>query len=210
MADSAINVGKGPAGIAVSDDAAWVANSLDGSLSRIDVEDLSVTSRTLVKGGGAYGVAAGDGNVWVSNQHAGTLMRVTARTFQRDATVRLRGAPLGLAFVGDDLWFTSAAGGSALHRGGVVTMVGPRLRPQWMGDPPLFDPTVLWGRAVLAADVADQRRTRRLPPRGRGPWDEAGPGPGHRTADSYRRRAHLRVPSAERGALLDRRAGAGR
>ena len=144
VADSAINVGKGPAGIAVGHGAAWVANNLDGSLSRIDVEDLSVTSRTLAKDGGAYGVAAAGGAVWVSNQHAGTLMRVAARTFRLAATVPLRGAPLGLAFVGEDLWFTSAAGGSALHRGGVLTMVGPRLRPQWLGDPPDFDPTVQW------------------------------------------------------------------
>ena len=63
--------------------------------------------------------------------------------FRLAATKRLRGAPLGLAYVGDDLWFTSAAGGSALHRGGVLTMVGPRLRFNWLGAP-RFDPTVQW------------------------------------------------------------------
>jgi YVTN family beta-propeller protein len=122
VADPVVKVGSGPAGIAVGAGAAWVANNLEGSLSRIDVEDLTVTARTLAKGGGAYGVAAHGGNVWVSNEFAGTLMRVTARTFQLAATVPLRGAPLGLGFVGDDLWFTSAAGGSALHRGGVLTL----------------------------------------------------------------------------------------
>jgi hypothetical protein len=72
-----------------------------------------------------YGVATRGGNVWVSNEYTGTLMRVTARTFRLGATVPVQGAPLGLWFVGDDLWFTSAQGGSALHRGGVLTMVGP-------------------------------------------------------------------------------------
>ena len=48
----------GRSGSPSADGAAWVANNLDGSLSRIDVDDLTVTSRTLVKGGGAYGVAA--------------------------------------------------------------------------------------------------------------------------------------------------------
>jgi YVTN family beta-propeller protein len=119
----AVKVGSGPVGIAIGDGAAWVANSLDGSLSRIDTSDLSVTSRTLAKGGGAYGVAAQDGKVWVSNEYAGTLMRVTARTFLLGATVRLRGAPLGLGFVGNDLWFTNAGGGSVRHRGGVLTLV---------------------------------------------------------------------------------------
>ena len=121
--DSPITVGSGPVGIAIAGGAAWVANNVDGSLSRIDAEDLTEDSRTLDKDGGAYGVAARDGNVWVSNEHAGTLMRVNARTFRLAATKSLAGAPLGLAFVGDDLWFTSAAGGSALHRGGVLTMV---------------------------------------------------------------------------------------
>jgi YVTN family beta-propeller protein len=159
VADPAVKVGSGPSGIAVGGGAAWVANNLDGSLSRIDVEDLSVTSRTLVKGGGAYGVAAHGGNVWVSNHHAGTLMRVTARTFQLGATVRLGGAPLGLTFVGDDLWFTSAAGGAALHRGGVLTMVGPSVGGGDYGqeDPPLFDPTAdyyegPWRLAALTND----------------------------------------------------------
>ena len=76
--DSPITVGTGPVGIAVAAGAAWVANNLEGSLSRIDVEDLSVTARTLDEDGGAYGVAARGGDVWVSNEHAGTLMRVTA------------------------------------------------------------------------------------------------------------------------------------
>jgi YVTN family beta-propeller protein len=135
----AVKVGSGPVGIAVSGGAAWVVNNLEGSLWRIDVDDLSVTSRTLAKGGGAYGVAAHGGDVWVSNEYAGNLMRVTARTFRLGATVKLRGAPLGLAFVGDDLWFTSAEGSSALHRGGVLTMVGTDIGDGV--DPPVFDPT---------------------------------------------------------------------
>jgi peptide/nickel transport system substrate-binding protein len=140
--DSPIKVGTGPVGIAVAGGAAWVANNLEGSLSRIDVEDLSVTARTLVKGGGAYGVAASSEVVWVSNEHGGTLMRVTtARDFRLAETVRLAGAPLGLAFVGDDLWFTSAAGGAALHRGGVLTAVGPAIDLSGI-DATALDPTI--------------------------------------------------------------------
>jgi ABC-type transport system substrate-binding protein len=137
VADPSVKVGNGPVGVVVADGAAWVANKLDGSLSRIDVEDLSVTSRTLNKSGGAYGVAAAGHSVWVSNEHAGTLMRVTTRTFQVAATVRLRSAPLGLALVAGDLWFTSARG--LLHRGGVLTIVGNAF-DGW--DPPVIDPTI--------------------------------------------------------------------
>jgi peptide/nickel transport system substrate-binding protein len=140
--DQDVKVGSGPVGISVGGGAAWVANNLDGSLWRIDVEDLGVTSRTLAKGGGAYGVAAHDGDVWVSNEYTGTLMRVTARNFRLGATVKLRGAPLGLAFVGDDLWFTSAEGGSAVHRGGILTIVGPGVVFPTGDDPPVLDPTL--------------------------------------------------------------------
>jgi YVTN family beta-propeller protein len=136
----AVKVGSGPVGIAVTGGAAWVANNLDGSLSRIDAGDLSVTSRTLVKSGGAFGVAAHGGDIWVSNEYAGTLLRVTARTFRLAATLRMAGAPLGLGFVGDDLWFTNAGGGSALHRGGVLTMIGPDVG--YAGGAPVTDLTL--------------------------------------------------------------------
>jgi ABC-type transport system substrate-binding protein len=139
--DSPIRVGNSPAGVAIVDGAAWVANNLDGSLSRIDVDDLSVTSRTLAKAGGAYGVAAAPGTVWVSNEHAGNLMRLTTNDFTVVDTVNVGGAPLGLAFVGDDLWFTSAGGGRALHRGGVLTAVGTALTDT-PNDPAVLDPTL--------------------------------------------------------------------
>ena len=146
--DSPITVGEGPVGIAVSRDAAWVTNNLDGSLYRIDVEDLAVEARTLDKDGGAYGIAARGGDVWVSNQHAGTLMRVTAGTFRLSTTVPLRGAPLGLAYVGKDLWFTNAAGGSAVHRGGVLTMVAEWALEQG-DDAPDTDLTLHYSGASL-------------------------------------------------------------
>jgi peptide/nickel transport system substrate-binding protein len=123
--DSPITVGSGPAGIAVSNGAAWVANNLEGSLSRIDIETLRVTVRTLSADGGAYGVAARGGDVWVSNEYASTLMRVTAEeNFRLAANVRLQGAPLGLAYAGKDLWFTNAQGGTQLHHAGVLRIVG--------------------------------------------------------------------------------------
>ncbi len=153
--DSPIHVGSGPVGIAIGDGAAWVANNLDGTLFRIDAADLSVNARTLATNGGAYGVAAHGRDVWVSNEYAGTLMRVTAPTFRLGATVSLRGAPLGLAFLGDDLWFTNAGGGSAVHRGGVLTMIGPGVG--YAGGAPVTDLTIHYdqGYGRLAAITND-------------------------------------------------------
>jgi YVTN family beta-propeller protein len=126
-ADAVIKVGNSPAGIAVSDGAAWVANNIDGSLSRIDADDQSVTSRTIVAKGGAYGVASDGKDVWVSNEYAGTVSQVDAEHFSLVRTVRTRGAPLGLAFAGGQPWFTTAAGGRDLHRGGVLTIAATSL-----------------------------------------------------------------------------------
>ncbi len=153
--EATIPVGQGPSGIAVGGGAVWVANNLDGSLSRINTEDQSVTSLPLAKGGGAYGVAAHGPDVWVSNEYAGTLSRVQGRSLTLRDTVRVRGAPLGLAFIGKDLWFTSAGGGSALHRGGVLTMVGPAVN--FDNDPPVLDPAdfyseFTWRLAALSYD----------------------------------------------------------
>ena len=163
-------MGSGPVGIAVGDGAAWVANNLEGSLSRIDVDGpRASTARTLDKDGGAYGVAARGGDVWVSNEHAGTLMRVTtAQNFRLAATVRWRGAPLGLAL---------RRGRPVVHQRRRRQRAAPRRRPHHgragrrytIGDdPPVLDPTIEYDERVLAAGRADQRRARRLPPRRRG------------------------------------------
>ncbi|HEX7189640.1 MAG TPA: ABC transporter substrate-binding protein, partial [Actinomycetes bacterium] len=134
--DPPITVGDGPVGIAVADGGVWVANTNEGSLYRIDVDDHRVTSRTIDADGGAYGVAASGRTVWVSNQYAGTLSRVDARRFTLVDTVTTRGAPLGLAVSGERLWFASAEGGEALHRGGVLRLAAQGLG----GDFGPFDP----------------------------------------------------------------------
>lgn len=119
---SPVRVGNGPTGVAVGAGAVWVANDTDGSLSRIDPQDLSVTTTRVAPGGGTYGVAVRGKDVWVSNEYAGTLSRVDAASQRVTRTIPTHGAPLGLAFVGDRLWFTNAGGGAGLHRGGTLRL----------------------------------------------------------------------------------------
>ncbi len=133
--DSPIAVGAGPTGIAVGDGAAWVTNNLDGSLWRIDVHDATVSTLTLAKEGGAYAVVVSGDSVWVSSEYAGRVDRVDARTLRRSATVLTDGAPLGLAMVSGRLWFATADGGRALHRGGALTLVGDGLPDARVLDP---------------------------------------------------------------------------
>lgn len=122
-----IRVGNGPTGIAVGAGAVWVANTIDGSLSRIAVDDGTVTTTRIAAGAGTYGVAVRGSTVWVSNEYAGTLSRLDAARASVTGTVHTTGAPLGLAYVGDRLWFTNADGGTVLHRGGILTLAATGL-----------------------------------------------------------------------------------
>ncbi|HLG08303.1 MAG TPA: hypothetical protein VI409_06505, partial [Gaiellaceae bacterium] len=60
-----IPVGDGPVDVAAGEEGIWVANSLDGTVSRIDPETGDVVA-TVEVGEGLQRVAAGEGAVWVT------------------------------------------------------------------------------------------------------------------------------------------------
>jgi DNA-binding beta-propeller fold protein YncE len=60
-----IGVGRGAAGVAVAAGAVWVASSLDGTVSRIDLGSRRVV-RTVDVCGGPHELAVGPGAVWVT------------------------------------------------------------------------------------------------------------------------------------------------
>ena len=60
-----ISVGEGPTGVAVGAGSVWVANSGDGTVSRIDPTAGKVIA-TIEVGGRADEVAVGEGAVWVN------------------------------------------------------------------------------------------------------------------------------------------------
>jgi YVTN family beta-propeller protein len=65
---AAVGVGRGAGGIAAGAGSVWVANTLDGTVSRIDPRARRVVA-TIDVGGTPRGVAAGAGSVWVT-EHA--------------------------------------------------------------------------------------------------------------------------------------------
>jgi YVTN family beta-propeller protein len=73
------SVGTSPGGIAAGAGAVWVANTDDGSLSRLDPRTGSVVD-TIRVGPGPSSVAVGGGSVWVANSLDGTVSRVAPRT----------------------------------------------------------------------------------------------------------------------------------
>ena len=98
----------------------WVANSLDGTVSRIDPETNSVAATVAAVGNGPTGVAADESAVWVSNQYDGTLVRIDPGTNQVSRRITVGGQPHGVASL--DGWVLVSVGQStAGHRGGTLT-----------------------------------------------------------------------------------------
>ena len=115
-----IAVGNGPAGIAFGSGAAWVANSLDGTVSRIDPTTNSVTASTST-GNHPIGVAVGAGGVWVTNELAGTLVQIDPRTTQVVRRIDVGNRPLGVAISGGKVLVSVREAGVG-HRGGTLTV----------------------------------------------------------------------------------------
>jgi len=129
-----VHVGNGPTALAAGDGVVWVANSLDGTASRIDATTGSVTAAVPV-GDGPSGLAVDGKSTWVTNQFGGTLSRIGGGRGAAD-TERVGNAPLSLVVVGGKLFVTVGAAGTA-HRGGTLVL-------ESMGGPDFLDPALAY------------------------------------------------------------------
>jgi streptogramin lyase len=109
-----IEVGPGPAGLAVTDDAVWVAHFWTNELWRIDPGTKDVVARIPV-GQGPYDVEAGLGAVFVTSVDSRTISRVDPETNRVEATFSLAFPAHGLAIGEDALWATIQACGSPVY-----------------------------------------------------------------------------------------------
>src|SRR5207253_8977938 len=122
----AINVGNGADAVAVGPDAVWVANSLDGTVSRIDPS--SNVATTIQAGDSPSGIAVARGNrVWVSNERAGTPSRIDPARSVVVQRVRTGNRPRTVAAIGSTV-VAAVQGSATAHRGGTLTILsGPPL-----------------------------------------------------------------------------------
>jgi YVTN family beta-propeller protein len=113
-----IPVGDAGGAVAVGFGSVWVANSVDGSVSRIDpVADRVVA--TIHVGSAPFGVAAGDGAVWVTNQDDDSLSRIDPATNRVVRTIPVGMLPIGVAVTPGAVWVAN-------HHGDSVVRVDPR------------------------------------------------------------------------------------
>ena len=81
----------------------WVANTQDGTVSRIDPRTATVT-HTIPVGRRPTGVAAGAEAVWVANSLSGTLDRIDPHTMRVESTVEVGAAPQGVTVAHGLVW----------------------------------------------------------------------------------------------------------
>ena len=101
----------------------WVANSLDGTVSRIDPQTNRVTA-TIPVGDGPAAIAVGAGGVWVANEFAGTVARIDPATDTVTRTITVGNRPRGVAIAGGLVWVgaqASAAEPPRRHADGAPT-----------------------------------------------------------------------------------------
>jgi ABC-type transport system substrate-binding protein len=115
-----IDVGAGALALALGEGAVWVANPLNGTVSRVDSRRGVVTATIPVSPGDEpVALAVGAGGVWVANRHAQMLARIDPERPVVAERFRLGGEPRALSVVDGRLWVAVAAAGAG-HRGGTL------------------------------------------------------------------------------------------
>jgi peptide/nickel transport system substrate-binding protein len=123
-----VGVGNGPTGIAFGAGSVWVANSLDGTVSRIDPRTNTVMA-TIRVGEGPDGIAVGHGVVWVSGEFSEAIVRIDPASNRVVERIPVANRPKGLAIAQNQIWFAVQPSGVG-HRGGRLVVatdlfVGP-------------------------------------------------------------------------------------
>jgi YVTN family beta-propeller protein len=124
-----INVGNGPSAVAAAPtgDTVWVANDLDGTVSRFDAATSVVT--TTAVGGNPAGLTVGRDAVWVAVPSQSTLVKLDLATGQVIGQSNVGASPQSLVQRADELMFTARVV-EGTHRGGELRMVNvPTLMP---------------------------------------------------------------------------------
>jgi YVTN family beta-propeller protein len=120
-----IRMGTGLSAIAASPGGVWVANSHDGTVSRIDASRDVVTA-TLGVGHGPSGLAVSPQAVWVTNEFSGTVTRIDPHALVVAQTVRVGNRPVGIATVKSAVWVV--VHGLSGHRSSALRIVVARPR----------------------------------------------------------------------------------
>ncbi|SOC57700.1 DNA-binding transcriptional activator of the SARP family [Ornithinimicrobium cerasi] len=103
-----VGVGDGFGDIVVGDDV-WVLNSIDHTVSRIDIEDASV-SATVAVGADPVGLALAGGDLWVTSAAENEVVRVDGLTGDVVSRIPVGDLPSGITEADGDIWVANHRG----------------------------------------------------------------------------------------------------
>jgi peptide/nickel transport system substrate-binding protein len=121
-----VDVGNEPSAVAAGASSLWVANSADGTVTRIDPATLVAT--TIPVGHGPDAVAVNAAGVWVANAGDDALVRIDPDTGAVAATVSVGDDPAAVLATTTALWVANAGDGTVMRldpRSGAVTKTIP-------------------------------------------------------------------------------------
>ena len=105
-----VPVGAGAGAVTSGDGSVWVANTIDGTVTRIDLRAPSAPADTISLSAAPdettqpSAIAVGDDAVWVADADNRRVDRIDPTTNRVVATVTVGNGPTGLAVVGNDVW----------------------------------------------------------------------------------------------------------
>jgi peptide/nickel transport system substrate-binding protein len=160
-----------PGALAVGDDAIWVANTGEHSVSRLEGGNLRVR-QTISVGSAPSGLAVGRRAVWVANGLDGTLSRIDPRTNKVVQTIGVGNGPTAVAYGLGAVWVANRADQT-------VTRIDPQTG-EVLGTMPAGADVAAIVAGEGAVWVADQARGRvvRLDPDGSEPAETINVGNG--------------------------------
>jgi len=118
--ESYVRVGRHPVAVAVGEGGVWVANSEDGTVTRLDPSTGRLVHTISAGGGDLNGLAVGFGFVWVANGNDGTITKIDPRLDQMAGRPIQLGrptlAPDPVFYIATDRHYVWAIRGSELLR----------------------------------------------------------------------------------------------
>ena len=113
----AVDVGPGafPAGLAVGEDAIWIANSGTSTLARVDARSVTLTLDGIALRAVPDTVVANAETVWIASRGGDLVMRVDPVNGTLSQTVDVGDQPVSLAIDGETVWVGCAGTREVWH-----------------------------------------------------------------------------------------------
>lgn len=106
---ASVGVGDGFGDVVVAGDDVWVLNEIDHTVTRVDIDDASV-SATVTVGADPVTLAVARGDIWVTSSAEDLVVRVDGATGKVVTTIAVGGLPSGITEADGDIWVANHRG----------------------------------------------------------------------------------------------------